>query len=395
MISKTTDRTTQRVAGGGRTPLRLGFVPLIDAAPLIAAAELGFFANESIAVTLQREIGWGNVRDKLTFGQLDASHALLGMPLASQLGWEWFSEPLVSLMTLATGGNAVTLSKGLVGRGVTTATDLAAWIRSRGGAGQPPVRLAHVFGCSSHHYLLRMWLESGGVDPDRDVTLCVVPPPQMGWQIGQECLDGFCVGEPWNTLAQRDGHGTVVAATVDLLPDHPEKVLAVSRHWLVNHGDLAEPLVRAVLRGCAYCHDPANHAALAELLARKAYLGLPAQVIVESLAFAGPTDPKVKPATVRPTGWHPRSFDPAGTFPSATHMAWLLDRMVRAGHAAVTEDPLALTRRCCDPSAYRRAARSLGVAVPPNDLPPMRLRTGTYDPLSQRRNQHRHAATGA
>ena len=142
-----------------RPALRLGFIPLIDAAPMIAARERGFFAEEGLTVSLHRQIGWANVRDKLSFGHLDAAQAL-GMPLASYLGRDSFFEPLVAVMGLGSGGNAITVRRALFEAGVKSAADLAMMIRQRPGLGRPVV--GHVFTSSMHHYLVREWLSLEG-----------------------------------------------------------------------------------------------------------------------------------------------------------------------------------------------------------------------------------------
>jgi nitrate/nitrite transport system substrate-binding protein len=337
----------------------VGFVPLIDAAPLIVARELGYYADEGLDVSLHRQIGWGNVRDKLTFGHLHASHALLGMAPFSVLGTDDFAEPLVAIAALGAGGNAITLSRQLVAMGATSAEALARLIRQRQGK---PLVLAHVFSCSTHHYLLRQWLASAAIDPDADVHLCVLPPPQMVRQLAEGFLDGFCVGEPWNALASCEQQGTTVAATTQLVPDHPEKVLAVGRRWLAANRPTAERLVRAVLWGCAYCADPAHAPALARMLCP--YLDLPAEVLGSTLS----------------AGAGFRSWAPASTFPSATHAAWLLDLMRKWGHVPAGADLIAVARESVDAQPYRAAATSLGWECPETDFAPMRLRTGWFDP---------------
>jgi len=355
------------------TPLRIGFVDLIDAAPLIVAHEKGFFAAEGLRVTLERQLGWGNVRDRLTFGQLDAAHALLGMPLFSRIGRDWFIEPLVALTNLGSGGNAITLSRRLIDAGVRTPASLAQYIRND--PRQEVMLFAHVFSCSTHHYLLRDWLASSGVDPDRDVRLRVFPPNQMAGHMKRGYLEGFCAGEPWNTLARQEGSGEIVAVTADIVPEHPEKVLAVTRRWLDRNANVATPLVRAVLRGCAFCEDERNIDALTDLLARPQYLNLPREVIAKAVSLDR--------SDIRGSSsdWRVRSFAPSATFPSMTQSAWLATQMVRWGHLRAEVDIHALARACVDTMAYRAAARSLGIECPSSDHPPMRLRGGLFDPF--------------
>ena len=319
--------------------VHLGFVPLLDAAPLILAAELGYFADEGLHVALHRQIGWGNVRDKLVYGQLHASHALVGMPPASVLGRDRFPEPIVAVMSLSTGGNAITLSRRFCDAGVRRASDLAAWLARRAKDAATPT-LAHVFSCSTHHYLLRAWLAGAGIDPDRDVRLGVMPPPQMAGQMLAETLDGFCVGEPWGTLAEARGAGRVVAATADVVPGHPEKVLAVNRHWAARAVETTAALVRAVVRSCAFCDDRGNAGRVAEVLSRPGYLNLPVDLLARSLAS------KAAPRHAA-----------ASTFPDPAHGAWVLNEMIRWGHlpAAPGTDVDGTARASVDVEVYRRA----------------------------------------
>jgi len=353
-------RASHRQLPYSAAALHVGFVPLLDAAPLIAARELGFFAEEGLDVVLHRQIGWGNVRDKLTFGQLHASHALLGMAPLSVLGAEQFVQPLVAIASLGAGGNAITLSRRLTAIGVTSAEALARLISRRQGK---PLVFAHVFSCSTHHYLLRDWLNAAGIDPDADVHLCVLPPPQMVRQTAEGFLDGFCVGEPWNTLAEQENQGSIVAATTQIVPDHPEKVLAVSRRWLEGHRDVAERLVRATLRGCAYCAEASRAADLARMLSEARYLDVPLEVIARTL-------------TASPAGF--RSWAAHTTFPSVTHAVWLLDRMRDWGRVSHATDFVEAARASVDTGPYRAAAASLGWTCPEDDAPPMRLKTGMF-----------------
>src|SRR3954454_11485821 len=161
---------TRQIRRGPRpAALRVGFVPLLDAAPLVLAGELGYFADEGLSVTLERQIGWGNVRDKLVYGHLHASHALVGMPPISVLGRDRFFEPLVAICGLGAGGNAITFSSQLISAAVQTLAALAERLRLLKGASVPT--FAHVFACSIHHYLLRDALDGRGINPDRDVRL--------------------------------------------------------------------------------------------------------------------------------------------------------------------------------------------------------------------------------
>ena len=367
------------------TPLRLGFLPLIDAAPIIAAREHGFFADEGLSVSLHRQVGWANIRDRLSFGNIDAAHALLGMPLVSHLGRDSFTEPLVTVMSLGSGGNAITVRRELFEAGVQSASDLAGVMKRYPGLGR--LMVGHVFGSSMHHYLLREWLAAGGIDPDRDVKLCVIPPQQMCEHMRGGYLDLFCVGEPWNTTAAREGVGVALVATTDILPRHPEKVLAVSRRFADQCGGVAgatlTALVRAVLRGSMWCAEAVERSCdeFAEMLARPEYVAQPREVIASSLGINRDFGASRAQRSARPTAWVARSFAPdinGGTFPNKMHAVWMLREMVRWGHLHPDADVVGIAERCSDTRAYRAAAATLGVACPPEgkDFIPMEMRGG-------------------
>jgi ABC-type nitrate/sulfonate/bicarbonate transport system substrate-binding protein len=363
-------------------PVRVGFLPLTDGAPVIAAYELGYFREAGLAVALERQIGWANVRDKLQHGHLDASHALLGIPVGSAidaLGGGGATNPILSVMSTSRGGNGITLSRRLVERGVTSAALLRKWVHDAHSIGRPV--LAHVFRCSTHHYLLRAWLDAGGVDPDADVRLCVIPPEQMSDHMGFGHLDGFCVGEPWNTLAARGHFGSVVAATTDVLPDHPEKVLAVAPGWAARNPGHVVALARGVIRACAWCEDPANGPDLADMLAPAHYVDAPVDAILAGLRV-GPLSVPGPRGLVRPTAAgsgaaassaSPR-FTVGRTFPCESDAAWVARQMTRWGHAPPATDAAAIARACTDARFYRSAAASLagsGIRLncPPDDAP--------------------------
>lgn len=361
--------------------LSIGFVPLIDAAPLIAAQELGYFADEDIRAELSRQIGWGNVRDKLTFGRLDAAHALVGMPLFSQLSRDWFAEPLVSVMNLGSGGSAITLSRRLIDAGVHSCNLLADYLKAD--RRKEALVLAHVFSCSMHHFLLREWLASAGIDPNTDVRLRVFPPSQMPENMAKGHLDGFCAGEPWNSLAERIGAGRIVAMTTDIVPNHPEKTLVVSRRWAKQNASQLPRLIRPLLLACSYCDEERNIPTLAEMLSRPHYFDTPAETIEASLRLEKTFLARTPTRSIRPNDWRLRSFAAQTTFPGATQSLWMLRQMVRWHQLSKTVDEKSIAGKCVDTAAYREAAASLGITCPETDWPPMPLRNGLFDPAKE------------
>ena len=319
--------------------LRIGYVPLTDAAVLIAAAARGFAEKERFALELVREISWANIRDRLILGQFDAAHMLAPFAIATSLGLGHLRVPLVAPFALNLNGNAVTISNvvyaemmehcGRTPEGpLESARALATVIRKRAGKNEQPLAFGIVFPFSTHAYLLRYWLRLGGIDPERDVNLVVVPPPYMAESLRSGLLHGFCVGSPWNSLAIDAGLGFIAVLGADLAKSAPEKVLALPEALALREPEMVERLNRALRAAARWCEDKANHPELAAILAAPEHLALPESIIRDTLDG----DLRVGPDGRRRTH---RDFLPLGrettNRPDRRHAKWLYAEMVRAG----------------------------------------------------------------
>jgi NitT/TauT family transport system ATP-binding protein/nitrate/nitrite transport system substrate-binding protein len=324
--------------------VRLGFVPLSDSAPLIVAQEKGFFAGEGLSVALSREVSWATVRDKVAVGALDAAHMLAPMTLACTLGAGGEPAAMIAPLALNRNGAAVTLAAGLLGgrpAGAAAARELARVIAERRAAGAPPLRFAVVFPYSMHNYLLRYWLAQAGVDPDRDVAITVAPPSRMAARLALGELDGFCAGEPWNLLAERERAGFVAVRAAEIWRDGPEKVFGLRADWAEAHPERLQALLRALLRAAAWADAPENRAELAGLLARPEYVGVDARLVEASLD-------------------HILFHGRGANAPLPVHAGWLLSQMMRWGQIPREIDIRATAERVCRLDLYNQAATSLG-----------------------------------
>ncbi len=273
--------TFSPASGPRPRPLRVGFLSLTDAAPFAVAEELGCFARHGLRVELKREIGWATIREKIIYGELDAAQAPAPMLWSTQLGLGCRPCEVLTAFVVNLHGNAITLSRALWDCGVRDAATLRDHARSL-----PPhttLTLGAVFPFSSHHLLLRDWLSAAGIDPERDVRIVVVPPAQMFRNLAAGTIHGFCAGEPWNSVAVREGAGWCPAWSAGLQPGHVEKVLMVTRHFAETRPAEHASLVLALADAAAWCDEPQNRERLAELLAGARYLNLPARVIAPSL----------------------------------------------------------------------------------------------------------------
>jgi len=266
--------------------LRVGFVPLSDCAPLVMAQELGLFRQHNLKVVLSRELGWATVRDKIILGELDVAHALAAMPLAATLGLGSIPCACVTGLVLNQNGNAITLSNELWRRGVRDGGSLRAEIRRGPSSGKLTFGVVHPF--SSHRHLLRQWLRQNGLDPERDARIVVVPPPQMAANLKAGHLDGFCAGEPWNSVAVRERAGWIAATSAELDPGHPEKVAMARADFAQQRAPEYLAFLAALIAACEFCERRENHEAIAGVLARPEYVGVPAPILRR--AFDGTLD---------------------------------------------------------------------------------------------------------
>lgn len=262
-------------------PLRLGFLALTDAAPLIAAKELGCFARRGLEVELCREVGWATIRDKVAYGELDGAHAPAPMLWATRLGLGCAPADVCTGFVFNLHGNALTLSTRLWEAGVRDAATLREDALRR--RGETKLMFGIVFPHSMHHVLLLQWLRDARIDPERDVRIAVVPPAQMFRNLVAGTLDGYCAGEPWNTLAVQQGQGWCPAWSAALAPGHVEKVLMVRDHFADRRATEHRALISALAEAAAWCDLPANRTALAGMLAAPEYLNLEAGVIEPTL----------------------------------------------------------------------------------------------------------------
>jgi len=277
-----------------QTRVRIGFIPLADAAALIVAVDKGFAAAEGLDVELVREVSWSNVRDKLNIGLFDAAHLLAPVAIASSLGLGHVKVPIVAPFGLGMNGNAITVSPALYAA-IAAAADgsivdpmvsaraLARVVARRKARGEEPLTFGMTFPFSTHNYHLRFWMAAGGVDPDEDVRLVVLPPPYMVDSLANGHVDGFCMGAPWNSVAVDLGVGFILHFVSEILLRAAEKVLAMRDSWAQEHPDTLLRLVRAHGRAADFIEDEANRDEVAALLAAPDRIGVAPDVIRRTL----------------------------------------------------------------------------------------------------------------
>ncbi|HEY9700769.1 MAG TPA: nitrate ABC transporter ATP-binding protein [Trichocoleus sp.] len=353
--------------------LELGFIPLTDCAPLAVAQEKGLFQKYGLEqVTLNREPSWKSIAEGITSKRLDAAQMVAGMPIAMTLGMNGNPpNPVVTGLVLSRNGNAITLGKPLYHQGVRTLEDFKAAIKR---SPDKVHTLAAVHPASMHNLMLRHWLASGGIDPDKDVNIVMIPPTQMVTALKTGTIDGYCAGEPWNSRAVQEGLGFVIATDLDIWSGHLEKVLGVREEWANQYPKTHLALVKALLEACEYCDDHRNREELVEILSRPQYVGVAAEYLRPGLVT--PYD--------RGTEGEPESLQRYNQFyvdrtncPYRVEGLWIMTQLARWGITPFPRnwvDVLDRTRRV---DVFGAAARDLGLLdIEPNRRPVM-LADGT------------------
>lgn len=345
--------------------LRLGYTPLNDCATLVAAQELGLFAEHGLDVRLERQTSWATSRDLLRIGALDAAHMLAPATVASWMnGGE---RGLISPMALSLNGNTIALSLPLFAEieaidpqsahnPLAAARALGILAKERAERAERPLLFAAVFPESNHHLDLRRWLAAGGIRIGAEARIGTVPPGEVQQFLDRGLIDGFCVGEPWGSLAVSRGVGRIVASSYDLWSNRIEKVLSVGSQFAAENPHACDALLQALLRAAQWADLPENRAALAGLLVHGGYVDAPLDVVRRGLTGRVVYAPDAPPR-------HNADFlvlhRYAANFPWRSQAAWFASALTAAG-LGEGGSPLSAFR----PALYARAAEAIGAPYP-------------------------------
>ncbi|GLO71998.1 nitrate transporter [Phaeobacter inhibens] len=347
------------------TRIPTGYVPLTDAAPLIAAQEMGFAAEEKLALELHRAPSWSSLRDMLAFGQVDAAQMLAPVPIAAALGLGGASAPLSVLSVLSVNGTVIGVSSSLArkmadaGHGFSFDDPLSAG-SALIAAGGPSLRIGVPFPFSMHAELLTYWLKGLGADTPPGIGIRTVPPPLMVEAIRCGEIDAFCVGEPWGSLAVEQGASALLLPGRAIWSFAPEKVLAVRSTWADAESGLVSRLIRALWRAGRWLANPASRGLAAEILSARRYLDLPAEIIERALSGTFTVTPQgLQRETPGFIGFH----DGAAGFPWRSQAQWIAGQLAQRNglnRRAALETAGSVFRS----DLYRAALRGTGVELP-------------------------------
>ncbi|SFI34311.1 CmpA/NrtA family ABC transporter substrate-binding protein [Jannaschia pohangensis] len=346
-----------------RVRLRVAWVPLVDAAPLIVAREIGFAAEEGLTLDLMRAPSWSSARDMLTFGAVEAAHMLSPVPVAMSLGLGGTAGQVIAPMILSVNGTSIGVSEALARRMPPEAfgfDDATVAGRALIAAAQGPLRVGVPFPFSMHAELLFFWLTTLGLPAPEALSVRSIPPPLMAEALAAGEIDAFCVGEPWGTLAVERGAGRLLLPSRAIWSFAPEKVLALRRDWVESEPDLTGRLMRALWRAGRWLAQPEAHVAAAELLGRPEWLDLPAEWIDRALTGHMMISPQ---GDSRRVDGFVQFHDGAATFPWRSQAAWIGARM--AGRLGLERSAAVKTAQDVFRSdLYRRHLGPAGALLP-------------------------------
>ena len=359
-------------AGPEVSGVKLGYIALTDAAPLVIAKEKGFFAKHGVKdVDVLKQASWGALRDNMVLGGgangIDGAHILTPMPYLISTGKVTQNNvptPMVILARLNLDAQGISISNEYkdLAVGKDSSALKAAFAKKK--AQGKELTAAMTFPGGTHDLWIRYWLAAGGIDPDTDIKTIVVPPPQMVANMKVGNTDVFCVGEPWNEQLVNQGIGYTAVATGELWAKHPEKCLGMRADWVEKNPKAAQALLMAVLDAQMWCDKMENKAELAEIVGRRQWFNVPPADIIGRLKgdFNYGNGKVLTGTTQFMKFWRDHT-----SYPFKSHDAWFITENIRWGKFEPTTDIKALVDKVNREDLWREAAKALG--VPAADMP--------------------------
>lgn len=263
--------------------LKFGIIALTDCSPIVVAHEKGFFKKYGINATVSKGANWAAIRDSLSNGDNHATHMLIGMPIASTMGLAGSpKKPMIIPWLMNRNGQAITLANKFKGTVTDDPKALKPFVEEGKKSGTP-LSFAMTFPPGTHAMWMRYYLGAGGINPDTDVSLITVPPPQMVANMKAGKMDGFCVGEPWNARAIADDIGYTSITTQGIWKDHPEKACAFTAEFADKNPKAVKAVLKALHETSIWLDDMNNRPEQAKIVSAPSYINCPEDVILSRL----------------------------------------------------------------------------------------------------------------
>ncbi|MDX2227084.1 MAG: CmpA/NrtA family ABC transporter substrate-binding protein [Verrucomicrobiae bacterium] len=356
--------------------IKFGMIALTDCAPIVIAHEKGFFKKHGINATISKGANWAAIRDSLSSGDNQATHMLLGMPLASSMGLAGSpKKPMVVPWILNRNGQAITLDAKYKQIGIKKPADLKPLVDEARDGGRP-LTFAMTFPPGTHAMWLRYYLGMGGINPDKDVALITVPPPQMIANMKVGKMDGFCVGEPWNARAVVEGIGFTATTTQAIWPDHPEKVCAFTEEFANKNPRAVKAVLKALHESSVWLDSMSNRAEACQIIGKPTYINCDPQSILGRMMGENDYGDGRKEKDSKYMIFSERNTN----YPSQAYAKWFLSQYRRWGLTTGAPDYDAISKQVMRGDLYSEAMKEIGVAVTPDDTQIIKLVDSTFDP---------------
>ena len=362
----------------------LGYIALIDASALVIAKEKGLFAKHGVPdVEVSKQASWGATRDNLVLGGaangIDGAHMLTPMPYLISTGKVTQNNvptPMYLLARLNLDAQAVSVSNEYKDLAISAdASALKAAFEAKRAAGKE-VKVAMTFPGGTHDLWIRYWLAAGGIDPDKDVSTIVVPPPQMVANMKVGTMDAFCVGEPWNEQLVNQGIGFTACTTGEIWAKHPEKALGMRADFVDKNPNTTRAILMAVMEAQQWCDKPENKDELAAIVGKRQWFNVPVADITGRLkGNINYGRGRVENGTTQ----HMKFWQDHASYPFKSHDAWFVTEDIRWGKFEPSTDIKALVNKVNREDLWRDAAKTLGVAAADIPASPSRGKETFFD----------------
>lgn len=359
------------------TTARLGYIPIVEAAPLIIAKEKGFFAKYGLSdLQIDKQANWGAARDNVKIGSsgggIDGGQWQMPMPylLSEGLITDNTKVPMYILCQLNTQGNGIAIAGKHKGQDIGLKLDgKAASVFKEMSASGTRFKAAYTFPKANQEIWIRYWLAASGIDPDSDVELLTVPASQTVADMKRGAMDAFSTGDPWPYRIVADKIGFLSALTAEMWPGHPEEYLAMRKDWVDRHPKATKAILKAVMEAQQWCDDFNNRKELAAIVAQREYFGVPESILLDPLMgkYDMGDGRKIDDKTMAVLYW--KDSQGSVSYPYKSHDLWFLTESVRWGF--LPPDTLTKANVLIDQvnreDIWREAAKELGVAA--TDIP--------------------------
>ena len=336
---------------------RCGIIALTDCSPFVVAAEKGFFKKHGLNVTVAKGANWAAIRDSLSNGDNQFTHMLLGMPIASTMGLLGSpKKPMVIPWLVNRNGQAITLKSDWSGKVGADPKSLKPFVEKAKSLGEP-LSFAMTFPPGTHAMWMRYYLAAGGINPDKDVSLITIPPPQMVANMKVGKMDGFCVGEPWNARAIADKIGFTSVTTQDMWKDHPEKACAFTAEFAEKNPKTVKAVLKGLHESSVWLDNVNNRPEQCDIVSKPNYINCQKDIILGRLL--GKLDYGDGRVVTDPFPMH---FSKRNcNFPQPAYAKWWLTQFRRWGMVNGAPDYEGVAKQVMRGDLYGEAMKELGV----------------------------------